>query len=340
MRAASRKQTGGNVADADARALRQLSLLILACLACTIFIAAFLILAAIQAVTMIDGAVRERETLQVTRAIAATPGGINEITLAAIATTLDLDGARLTVVDAVTPSELAVAVVRGSDRVVAWTPHLFGSLTFETVAPVRIASGAVFVLMVALIGWRVTIVGRRLDRRRAAASRLANTDALTGLGNRLAFDTGLATRYATAAAGGPGFVLVSLDLDDFKTINDVQGHAAGDLVLQFVAAILRESGDPDDLVVRIGGDEFAVLRSGEGLDLFLDRIKARLAEGIELSDRRWSIAASLGLARSEDFPVSSAQLLQAADIALYRAKRTGPGNAELAIPPTAPRRAA
>ena len=340
MPAATRKYTAGEVADADARALRQLSLLIVAGLACTIFIVAFLILAAMQAVGMIDEAARDREILQVARAVAAAPGGMNEITLAAMADTLDLDAARLTTTAAVTPAELVVPIATGGDRVVAWTPHLFGSRTFETVAPFRIASGAVFVLMVALIGWRVTVVGSRLDRRRAAASRLANTDALTGLGNRLAFDNGLATRYAAAGSGGPGFVLVSFDLDDFKAINDVHGHAAGDLVLQFVADTLRQAGDADDLAARIGGDEFAVLRSGEGLDVYLDRVKMRLADGLELGGRRLAIAASVGLARSEDFPGSSAQLLQAADIALYRAKRNGPGNAELAVPPPAPRRAA
>jgi len=319
-------------AHADTRALRRLTLLILAGLACTLLIFTFMLLASFQAVSMIDQAARGREANQVTRYIDTLPGGMNEITLDAMATTLGLRGARLTRASSVSPDELSVSIAMGSDRVVAWTPQLFGSSTFEIVAPVRIAGGILFIAMVAIIGWRVVVVGSRLDRRRAAATRLAHTDTLTGLGNRRAFDMGLASRCAIASEGGEGIVLVMIDLDDFKGINDALGHAAGDAVLQIVGRHLRETAAKDDLVVRLGGDEFAVVRDATGLDDYLAILDARFDQPINIGGKHLRIGASIGMARSEDFPGAPARLTQAADIALYRAKRNGPGNAELAIP--------
>ncbi len=341
MRRASRDETGApalrGAVDADARALRQLTLLVLAGLVCTVSIIAFLIFGAIQAVNVIDTAAIAHEQLQVTRAVAAAPGGMNEITLSAMAETLDLDRARLTTVASVVPGEATVPI--GGDRVVAWTPHRFGTRTFGILAPLRILAGLVFGLMVAAIGWRVHAVGRRLDRRRAIAARLAMTDALTGLDNRLAFDAALAARCAAAETGGAGFVLVSIDLDGFKAINDALGHAAGDEALQAVAAQLREVAAPDDLVARIGGDEFAVIRSGSGLDAYVADMLRRIATATPPGISGLRLAASFGIARSEDFP-GPLKLSRAADAALYRAKRNGRGNAELAVPPPVVRRRA
>lgn len=327
----NRGRTGADRGHSD-KALRQLTLLMLAGLACSLVIGVCLAFASYQAVAMIDNLVRARETVQVARSIANMPGGINEITLDAMSNTLDLEGARLTRTIDVGPGELAVRLDPGSDRVVAWTPHLFGAETFETVAPVRIAIGLVFVLVVGLIGWRMKAVGWRIDRRRAAATQLALTDTLTGLGNRRAFDSGLENRCADAAEGAPGFVLVMLDLDDFKSINDALGHSAGDAVLQIVAGHLQDSAGADDLVVRVGGDEFAVVRRASGLDDYLAQLEQRLAQPIVVNGRRLRVAASIGMARSDDFPGAPGRLVQAADTALYRAKRNGPGHAELAIP--------
>ena len=319
-------------AHSDTQALRRLSLLILAGLAATLVIFTFMLIASLQAVDLIDDAARSREAAQVSRYIAALPGGMNEVTLDAMATTLKLEGARLTQAANVRPAELAVSVAIGSDRVVAWTPQLFGSSTFEIVAPIRIGGGLLFLVMVTVISWRVATVSNRLDRRRAAATRLAHTDTLTGLGNRRAFDVGLASRIAHAEQGGPGIVLVMIDLDDFKAINDALGHSAGDAVLQIVGRILRETAGRDDLVVRTGGDEFAVVRDASGLDDYLAALDARFDQPIDIGGKRLRIGASIGMARSEDFPGAPSRLIQAADIALYRAKRNGPGNAELAIP--------
>jgi diguanylate cyclase (GGDEF)-like protein len=327
-------------ATADTRALRQLTILILSGLACTLFVVAFLVLAAMQAVQLIDEASRSRELAQVIRYIDNVPGGMNEITLDAMTRTLGLTDARLTQAGDVRPGELSASLVMGSDRVVAWTPQLIGTRTFGMVAPLRIAAGIVFSLIVAIIGWRVVVVSNRLDKRRAVATRLAHTDTLTGLGNRRAFDQGLETRLNTAAETGRGVVLVLFDLDDFKAINDALGHSAGDAVLQIVARHLRETAATNDLVVRLGGDEFAVVREASALDNYLAAIDERFNEPIMIGGRQLRIGASIGMARSEDFAGQPGRLVQAADVALYRAKRNGPGNAELAIPPIPGRHAA
>jgi len=332
----------GRVAEAtaDTRALRHLTILILSGLACTLFITAFLALAALQAVAIIDDAARSRELSQVIRYMDSVPGGMNEVTLDAMTRTLGLTEARLTQAKDVQPHELSASLVMGSDRVIAWTPQLIGTRTFSLVAPLRIAAGLFFTLVVAVIGWRVVVVSNRLDKRRAVATRLAHTDTLTGLGNRRAFDQGLETRLTAAEETGRGVVLVLFDLDDFKAINDALGHSVGDAVLQIVARHLRETAAPNDLVVRLGGDEFAVVRDAGGLDDYLAAIDQRFDEPITIGGKQLKIGASIGMARSEDFAGQPSRLLQAADIALYRAKRNGPGNAELAIPPMHGRQAA
>lgn len=323
--------------DVDLRAVRHLTILMLAGFVCAVLVFIFMISAAIQAVKTIDHMAEDREIAQVTLAVAAAPGGMNEITLAAIAGTLDLDHPRLTTTHDVRLGELTVSA--GADRLVAWIPHNFGSMAFQQIAPLRIAGGTALVLLMAGIGWRVVATAHALDRGRRTASRQARTDTLTGLGNRLAFNAGLANRFAALAAGGPGFAPVSVDLDGFKAINDTLGHAAGDEVLKAVAVALREAAGRDDLVARIGGDEFVVLRPDTGVDAFVTDALARISRPTVIAEQTLRLAASIGVARSNDFATADS-LTNAADSALYRAKRAGNGLAEIAVPPPAPRRAA
>ena len=125
--------------DSSRQALRRLTLMMLAGLGFTLMIVGVLVFAALQAVAVIDRAGEDREVTQVARTIAAYGGDLNYVTLDAMRQTLDLEQPRLVTAAEVTSSELSVPL--GGNRVVAWTPHLFGKQTFAQLAPARLAVG-------------------------------------------------------------------------------------------------------------------------------------------------------------------------------------------------------
>jgi diguanylate cyclase (GGDEF)-like protein len=174
---------------------------------------------------------------------------------------------------------------------------------------------------------------RSLDENRSAAARierLARSDALTGLANRVIFGDRLRHAFAAARRGARGFAVLYLDLDHFKEINDTLGHTAGDKLLQQVAARLRHSTRQTDVIARLGGDEFAVLQ-GEVED---SSVAGRMAEKlittlsapymIDGSDLR--VGASVGVSVYDAGVSDPETLLVQADQALYRAKDSGRGS--------------
>jgi diguanylate cyclase (GGDEF)-like protein/PAS domain S-box-containing protein len=154
--------------------------------------------------------------------------------------------------------------------------------------------------------------------------RMASSDTLTGLANRRAFEQALAE---LTPADQPA--LVSIDLDGFKEINDAHGHPAGDELLTVTARRLLAATRPDDLVVRIGGDEFVLLLRSCPLDEAIriaERVIDIVQEPISLGGTAIAVTASLGIAiavdRVEGWPDD---LVRRADDAMYAAKRTGRG---------------
>ncbi|MFV2003042.1 MAG: diguanylate cyclase, partial [Paracoccaceae bacterium] len=123
-------------------------------------------------------------------------------------------------------------------------------------------------------------LNQRLQDAKRAAEHQARTDALTGLKNRRAMDQVLLELISSGAS----FCLMHLDLDYFKDVNDTLGHAAGDLVLQRVAKVLREQTRAQDTVARVGGDEFVLLFHGlidqDRLSKIADRIIRELEQPI------------------------------------------------------------
>ncbi|MFC3615768.1 diguanylate cyclase domain-containing protein [Lutimaribacter marinistellae] len=167
-------------------------------------------------------------------------------------------------------------------------------------------------------------LNQRLQGAMIAAEERAFTDTLTGLKNRRAMNHILSRLLASGAP----FALMHLDLDYFKSVNDTLGHAAGDHVLQHVARLMVEETRNDDTVARIGGDEFVLmfrnLHDRDRLNGIADRLIARLEEPIPFGDDICRISASIGTALSAQFRApDGAQILHAADIALYAAKRQG-----------------
>ena len=160
--------------------------------------------------------------------------------------------------------------------------------------------------------------------------RLANYDSLTGLPNRMMkrqqFELLL---HRADATGHQPLTVLCLDLDGFKSANDRFGHAAGDAVLVSVAERLRSSVREQDQVFRVGGDEFVVLLPGTRTDDAVpvaQRIIAAIAEPFELAGHgRLDIGVSIGAATFPNDGATVDDLLRAADIAMYRAKRQGKG---------------
>ena len=162
-------------------------------------------------------------------------------------------------------------------------------------------------------------LSRRAESRLAE---LAMRDALTGLHNRRYLVDRLATR---GPVGPDGKALLFVDLDDFKGVNDRYGHETGDAVILEVARRLRANSRDRDDVVRLGGDEFVVLMDGvTGTDVhaIAERLVEAVAEPIVTSSGVLQITASCGVVVAEPGTPRTG-LLEAADAAMYRAKRAG-----------------
>ncbi len=174
-------------------------------------------------------------------------------------------------------------------------------------------------------GWRgvVTDITQAM-RSEIRLRRLAHEDSLTGLANRLTV-----CEAVRVALGAPDHgMLMSIDLDHFKAVNDTLGHSAGDEVLRIVAERLRRTVRPLDLVARLGGDEFAVLLAAidtEDAQSMASRIIETLSAPMRVGERQVQVGASVGLARLHADVLSVEELMVNADLALYDAKRDGRG---------------
>jgi len=155
---------------------------------------------------------------------------------------------------------------------------------------------------------------------------MAHHDPLTGLPNRAMFEDRLDQALLRAERQGQGFALLYMDLDGFKPINDQGGHAAGDAMLQHVAARLLDSVRKSDTVARIGGDEFAILldevTSLDAAAAVAEQCRANAASPLCLGNRDWSIGLSIGIACYPGDGKSAGELLRHADNAMYQAKQS------------------
>jgi diguanylate cyclase (GGDEF)-like protein/PAS domain S-box-containing protein len=164
---------------------------------------------------------------------------------------------------------------------------------------------------------------------------VADHDLLTALLNRRGFETRLVEALARSVRYGDTGAVVVLDLDRFKAVNDSHGHAAGDAVLQTIAEVLRRRLRSTDLIARVGGDEFALMINhvdGEAalrtVDELLEQIRDRIATMHGAAAR---VTVSAGIATfDQEHPTTVALIMDAADAALYDAKRSGRAQAALA----------
>lgn len=167
---------------------------------------------------------------------------------------------------------------------------------------------------------------KRVTERTQELQYLAQHDSLTGLINRSCFVNQLNDTIKNS--GLDSFGLLFVDLDNFKPINDIYGHEAGDYVLTRVAEILSDEVDELDLVGRFGGDEFVVMLRSVGVEQqaneICDRIQERLSCEINLLGENLPVSASIGISFSDAANYSNAdEMLRDADIAMYVAKAGG-----------------
>ncbi|GAB3264332.1 putative bifunctional diguanylate cyclase/phosphodiesterase [Kineosporia babensis] len=171
---------------------------------------------------------------------------------------------------------------------------------------------------------------RDVTERQALEERLTHQafhDSLTGLANRQLFADRLSHALARRAGTAQPLVVLFVDLDDFKQINDRLGHGTGDRVLEAVGRRIRTATRAGDTAARLGGDEFAVLMEGASLrdaEDLADRLLRLVAEPIVLDGTRMPVTASIGLAEAVPGEISSEEALRNADVAMYSAKDRGP----------------
>lgn len=168
-----------------------------------------------------------------------------------------------------------------------------------------------------------------LNHQNLLLAQLARQDPLTGLTNRFGFTEELKRALSRAERAGKMLAVLLVDLDRFKPVNDVHGHAVGDQVLCEVADRLRRLMRRSEIVARLGGDEFAIIAEGAesamGPTKLAQRIGLALSHPILLAGTTINIGSSVGIALFPESGRDSAELLKAADVAMYRAKGQGQG---------------
>ncbi len=209
----------------------------------------------------------------------------------------------------------------------AWAPKQPGAEIVGSVIPF---------LAVALAGLALlaTVLFRHMRRTSATIAagetrlrHLALHDPLCGLPNRVSFGERLEETIRKVREGSPAAAVFYIDLDHFKDVNDTLGHPIGDELIRSVTERLTSALRGDDLVARIGGDEFGVITSSgrdpASLQVIASRLIAALCTPYTISDKTIVIGASVGIAVIDQRSGDSADVMRHADMALYRAKNEG-----------------
>jgi diguanylate cyclase (GGDEF)-like protein len=208
---------------------------------------------------------------------------------------------------------------RGTAAIVAWVGIVQGAALIH--------SGGLFdswfdvVVSVAIVAVVVRALSERNDRLVARLAAEARIDKLTGVLNRRGFEERAAIEVERARREGSSVGVATFDIDYFKRVNDEWGHDAGDRVLAGLGAVFQAESRSLDVVARIGGEEFVALLPQVDADATLayaERIRSAFASAVEVPNVTISAGVVAGVA-----PDAVEELLQAADSALYAAKRAG-----------------
>lgn len=155
---------------------------------------------------------------------------------------------------------------------------------------------------------------------------LALHDSLTGLPNRRYLNEQLSSYTREPANNAARFALLFLDIDNFKLVNDTLGHAEGDRVLSVITGYLKALSTPDNVIARVGGDEFVLLlpdKTPAQLEAFISQLLTQITQPIVLAGQRFTLSASIGACYFPDDGCNAKDLLRNADIAMHHAKQQG-----------------
>ncbi len=244
--------------------------------------------------------------------------------IAALASEHGLDG--LSLEDALQPGRLNIPIKDMDGAAIAdlaWPSTNPGSAAFNEVYPYVASAAAILIVFLGGVLLAGASEARRLHRLAEAARFDANHDSLSGLLNR----HGLLDVLERSDSYASTTSLYLIDLDGFKAVNDAWGHAIGDALICLVAKSLPACHPEIAAAARLGGDEFALVQVGTAPHAEIERaILSLLVEPFKIDDRTIEVGASIGAAvRTEN--LAPLELLRRADMALYRAKENGKGQA-------------
>lgn len=218
-------------------------------------------------------------------------------------------------------------VVHALTLMIALPASLSMTLLPDRLPPVVSWLGIIhFEVLIFAIGTAIFLIVMMKERSEGRLLATSHTDALTGLANRRGFFLKAERILARCRRDGAPIAVVAFDLDHFKAINDAGGHATGDRVLQVFSEVCGRMLRPSDLIGRIGGEEFAAIMPGSGIEAgfaMAERVRKALAEAGAIVDGAHIDCTVSGGVAASSAPHDIHALLREADIGLYRAKSLG-----------------
>jgi diguanylate cyclase (GGDEF)-like protein len=255
---------------------------------------------------------------------------IDDEVLKEIASHLQLRNLRQIGSDSVIPGDYVFRMTDQRDQLIAtfaWTPKRPGAEIVNSVIPFIAVALAGFALLAALVLGHMRRTAATIASGETRLRHLALHDPLCGLPNRIYFSERLESVIANVRNGSPAAAVLYIDLDHFKDVNDTLGHPIGDELIRAVTQRLINAVRDDDLVARIGGDEFAVITTAAwdhpSLLTIASRLIAAICAPYTISNQAIVIGASIGIAVVHEQIGGAADIMRHADMALYRAKNEG-----------------